>query len=85
MSQFKEVLVGRASFANGAELEIVQVKRTGACRITDLNTHKASHSHSIANAWKSVMYQGRVRPDTHNTHGWPKNKGVYHNGGIVRQ
>ena len=77
MSNFKPVLIGTALFANGAHFQIQQIKRAGSCKVTDLRTGLTSYSGSVAKAWGNVRYQAQVRPDTHNTHGWPKNRGVY--------
>lgn len=76
-SKFQQFLIGMAEFANGTRFRIDQVKACGSCKITDLNNGNHSYAGSPAKAWSSVRYQASVRPDTHNTHGWPKNKGVY--------
>jgi len=77
MSNFKPTFIGEASFANGSKFMIEQIKRGGSCKVTDLKTGQSSYSGSIAKAWGNVRYQAQVRPDTHNTHGWPKNRGIY--------
>lgn len=69
-SKFQPQLVALADFANGTRFKIDQVKRSGACRITDLNTEKSSYSSSIPNAWKSVRYQAGIVHRTENTSGW---------------
>lgn len=74
--RFQPILVAVAEFAPNGRWTIEQIKKSGACRITDKNG-KHSYARSIPNAWKNVSYQARVRPDTNNTHGWPKNKGQY--------
>lgn len=77
MSKFIPHMIGNADFANGSSFRIDQVKVDGSCRITDENTKAISYAGSIAKAWGSVRYQASVRPDTGNTHGWPKNNGYY--------
>jgi hypothetical protein len=70
MSEFKPYNIATATFANGESFKIDRVKASGACRITDTNTGTASYAHSIANAWKSVMFKARVDERTHNTSRW---------------
>ena len=77
MSKFQQHMVGIASFGNKSQFQIDMVKPDGSCRITDLNNSATSYAGSVAKAWSSVRYQGGVRPDTGNTHGWPKNNGIY--------
>ena len=70
MKSFKHTNIATATFANDEAFKIDQVKASGACRITDLNTGVQSYAHSIANAWKSVMFKARVDERTHNTSRW---------------
>jgi len=67
---FKPHLIGVYDFANGSHLRVDQVKKSGACRITNLKTRAQSYSHNIANAMKSVLFQAKVDHRTHNTSGW---------------
>jgi len=67
---FKPFVIGRADFANGEAFQIDQVKPTGACRITDLNTKVESFAHNVCNAWKSVMFKARLDERTQNTSRW---------------
>lgn len=71
MKEYKKQLVALASFANDKSYRIEQIKASGACRITDLNDGKTSHSSSIPNAWKNVRYQARVNWKFENTTMWP--------------
>lgn len=57
---FDPVLISSADFTNGAEFEIHQVNKRGACRITDTGTKKTSYAHNFANAWSNVRYQAGI-------------------------
>lgn len=66
-SQFKHILLALANFANGTAFAITQIKRNGACRITELVTGTQSHSHGVANAWKSICFQADLNWRTNRT------------------
>lgn len=61
---FKPILIALANFANGMKFKIEQVKRRGACRVTELNSGQESYSHTIPGAWRSIRYQAKI---THKT------------------
>lgn len=67
---YQATLIAKAEFANGEAYQIDQVKASGACRVTDLNTMGTSYAHNIPNAWKSVMFKAGVDDRTNNTTKW---------------
>lgn len=79
MKNFQPILVGIMETAR-SKFRIDQVKAEGSCKITDMRTGNSSYAGSIAKAWSSVRYQCNIRPDTHNSHGWPKNDCKYPKG-----
>jgi hypothetical protein len=68
--KFTPILVAIAEFANGSKFMIKQIKASGACRIIDMRTDKASYSSSIPAAWRNVRYQAQILAKTQNTTGW---------------
>jgi len=66
---FKHLFIGSLSLANERTFAIWQIKPSGACRITD-DQGKQTYSGSIANAWKSVCFQGDMDWRTNNTSKW---------------
>jgi len=67
---YQAQMVAKAEFANGEAFQIDQVKASGACRVTDLNTKAESFAHNVPNAWKSVMFKARMDDRTNNTTKW---------------
>ncbi len=64
------ILVGIAEFSNGKRLRIDQIKTSGACSITDMNTGVVQYARNIPNAWKALRFMAHVRKDTQNTTKW---------------
>lgn len=75
---FEPALIGTCRFANGLSFSVTQITEKGACAILNLRTGDVNKAGSISAAFRSIKFQGKVRPDTNNTHGWPKNEGAYY-------
>lgn len=66
--KFTPRLLSIAEFANGTSFRIDQVKASGACRVSDLNTNKVrNYTHSIDAAWRSIMFNAKLDGRTNRT------------------